>query len=214
MKQNEKKKDENTPKGFAGGVYTLMHDLIYVLAAITFVFVFFARLIGVFGSSMYPTLVGANDGGTAQGDYLLLESNVLSTTYQQGDIVVACVPQFEDGKPIVKRVIATEGQTVDLHYDENGVYRVYVDGVAQEEPYINGEMFETMYQTIGFPATVPANCYFLMGDNRNNSNDSRNPSIGMVDRQYIVGRAMMIMIPGSTDIGERDWSRAFTLGEQ
>lgn len=207
-----RKKTNSEPKGFSGTVYTLCHDLLYVLAAITVVFVLFARLTGVYGSSMYPTLVGEEELGGHKGDYLVLESNVLCSTYKQGDIVVAVVPSFDENKPIVKRVIAVEGQTVDLREDENGVWRVWVDGVALTEPYINGEMRQTLYQTIEFPATVPTNCYFLMGDNRNNSNDSRNPSIGMVDRQYIVGRALTIVFPGQDTDGSRNWGRLLTLG--
>ena len=210
-----KKKSETEPKGAAGTAFILVHDLLYVLAAITVVFVLFARLTGVHGYSMYPTLVGKSDSGTWKGDYLVLESSVLSSKYKQGDIVVAVVPSYDDSKPIVKRVIATEGQTVDLGYDEDGVYRVFVDGVALEEPYINnGVMSETIYQTISFPATVPENCYFLMGDNRDNSSDSRNPDIGMIHRQNIVGKALFIIFPGQTKAYPRDWSRLFTLGKQ
>ena len=211
--ENTKKKQAFEPKGFSGTVFTLAHDLVYVLAAITVVFVFVVRLTGVFGSSMYPTLVGQSEASGTKGDYLALLSNVLCAEYHPGDIVVACVPSFEEGKPIVKRVIAEAGQTVDLRYDEDGVYRVYVDDVAQDEPYINGQMYLTLYKTIDFPTVVPENCYFLMGDNRNNSNDSRNPQIGMVNRQYIVGKALTILFPGQENYsGARDWSRFGTLG--
>lgn len=207
------KKDVQEPKGISGTAYMLLHDFVYVLAAITLVFVFFARLTGVHGSSMYPTLVGAQEDASMKGDFLVLQSNVISTDYRQGDIVVACVPTFEQGKPLVKRVIATAGQTVDMHYDsEDGGFYVYVDGEKLDEPYINGEMVETLYQTIRFPAKVPENCYFLMGDNRNNSNDSRNPKIGMVNRQYIVGKSLFIVVPGvdyDNGSGVRNWSRLF-----
>lgn len=209
-KREPRKSDPGEPKGFAGSVYMLCHDFLYVLAIITVVFVFFARLTGVHGSSMYPTLVGSREDEGMQGDFLVLESNVLNTEFKQGDIVVASLPTFENNKPIVKRVIATPGQTVNIQYDESvGYYRVFIDGMALEETYINGNMAETMYQTITFPALVPANCYFLMGDNRNNSNDSRNPSIGMVDRQYIVGKAQLLVVPGAdqNNGGTRDWTR-------
>ncbi len=112
-----KRKPVEEPKGVSGTVFTLVHDLLYVLAAITVVFVLFARLTGVFGSSMYPTFIGQTDDGSRKGDYLVLESNVIHTDYKQGDIVVACLPSYDENRPIVKRVIATEGQTVDMHYD-------------------------------------------------------------------------------------------------
>ena len=83
--------------------FTMLHDLVYILAAITLVFVFLFRLVGVKGSSMYPTLF--------DHDYLVLESNFLYRTVRQGDIVVIDPPQQAqlDGS-IVKRVIATGGQ--------------------------------------------------------------------------------------------------------
>ena len=210
--RKEKRKQATEPEGISGTVFTLVHDLLYVLAAITVVFVLFARLTGVFGSSMYPTLMGQTDDGSRKGDYLVLLSNVVSTNYKKGDLIVACVPTYDDDKPIVKRVIATEGQTVDLRYDEDGVYRVFVDDEPQyEDNYIKLPMKVTYYQTIEFPATVPENCFFVMGDNRNASADSRYPSIGMIHRQYIVGKALFVIVPGQDEDGSRDWTRLFQL---
>lgn len=208
----EKQKKEE-PKGFAASVWILVHDLVYILAAITLIFTFAVRLVGVSGSSMYPTLVGQE--GQNRGDFLALLSNVVSHTYEKDDIVVACVPSFESGKPIVKRVIATEGQTVDLRPGEDGIWTVYVDGVALDEPYIREAMAQTRYETINFPATVPEGCYFCMGDNRNNSSDSRYYQIGMIDGRYIVGKALIIALPGEdSTIGNTvTWSRFGAIGQ-
>ena len=97
--------------------FTMLHDLVYILAGITLVFVFFFRLVGVDGSSMYPTLV--------DHDYLVLESNFLYRSVHAGDIVVIDPPE-EAGfsGPIVKRVIATGGQTVDIDFDAGVVLRL------------------------------------------------------------------------------------------
>ena len=113
-------------------IYSLLHDLVYILAAITLVFVFLVRLVGVNGESMLPTLY--------HGDYLALQSNVIMGDLEYGDIVVARKLEFRDGEPIVKRVIATEGQAVRIDYDNNGELYVSVDGVVLDEPYINEEM--------------------------------------------------------------------------
>ena len=83
-------------------------------------FVFFVRLVGVDGPSMMPTL--------QDGDYVALLSNLFMGDLEQGDVIVARKESFENGEPIVKRVIATEGQTVDILYDGNGYGTVYVDG--------------------------------------------------------------------------------------
>ena len=210
-KQSSKEKKDNPfePKGLAGSVYVMLHDMVSILAVIVLLFVFVARLVGVTGSSMYPTLVGAQESAGAAGDYLILRSNFVSDSYKPGDIVVACVPSFEDGKPIVKRVIAAAGQTVAFRSGEDGNLHVYVDGELQSEAQIN-EPMQGRYSAIdGYSTAVPEGCYFLMGDNRNNSSDSRYQDVGMVDGRYIVGKALWLIFPGqdARKGNARSWSR-------
>lgn len=218
MNENKKKEAEEL-KGLSGTLYTVMHDVSVILALITVCFVFFARLVGVNGSSMYPTLVGLNESSGAKGDYLVLESNVIHPHYERGDIVVACVPTFDNGKPIVKRVVAVGGETVELRTDDadptGETICVYVDGQKLDEPYIREAMRETPIAGVGFRVTVPENCYFLMGDNRNNSTDSRYASVGAVDYRYIVGKALLVALPGQDALegNKRTWSRFGTVYE-
>lgn len=207
--KKQKKEDPFEPKGLAGSIYVVLHDMVCILAVIVVGFVLAARLVGVSGSSMYPTLVGAQESDSAMGDYLVLRSNFLCSSYEQGDIVVACVPRFQDGKPIVKRVVAVGGQVVSFRAGDDGSLHVYVDGVLQPEDMIN-EPMQGRYSAIdGYSTAVPEGCYFLMGDNRNNSTDSRCPDVGMVDGRYIVGKALWLVFPGQ-DVRQgnaRDWSR-------
>ncbi len=202
--RNETMSQSQTEKkpGPARELHSILRDFCFILAAVTVLFVFVVRLVGVSGSSMFPTLVNR--------DYMLLLSNFLCGDYEQGDIVVATVPSFGT-EPIVKRVIATEGQTVDIDFATS---TVYVDGVALSEPYIFDQNWNLNYADgLSYPAVVPEDCYFIMGDNRDHSTDSRFSSIGMVPEEYIMGRVLCILLPGKqTDergnvIGGRDFSR-------
>ena len=186
-------------------VYSLLHDLVYILAAITLVFVFCVRLVGVTGQSMMPTL--------EDGDYLALQSNVIMGDLEYGDIIVARKLTFEDGEPIVKRVIATEGQTVVIREVDGLGIRVFVDGVMLDEPYIYEVMQDRYFDndndgdSTQFSLTVSENCIFVMGDNRNNSSDSRAISIGEIPVDQVLGKVLFLVFPGVNDYGERDFSR-------
>ena len=172
-----------------------IHDLIYMLAVVMVVFLLVFRIIVVTGSSMKQTLI--------DGDYLLLLSNTFYREPQRGDIVVISKKSFDDGKPIFKRVIATQGQTVDIDFDA-GI--VYVDGTPQQEPYINTPTF--LNEGTQFPLTVEEGCIFVLGDNRGVSRDSRDPVIGQIDKREVLGKALYLLFPG-TDGGEQpqDFSR-------
>ena len=161
-----------------------LHDVVYILALILVVFTFCMRVVIVSGSSMFSTLV--------DGDYLLLINRPLCGELERGDIVVASMDRFKGGEPIVKRVIATEGQTVDIDF-RAGI--VYVDGAALEEDYIYTPTH--LSEGMEFPLVVEEGCLFLMGDNRGDSRDSRAPEIGLVDEREILGRAVFLMLPGT-----------------
>ncbi len=195
----EEKKRAPKKNGPMRDVYALLHDLVYILAAITLFFVFVIRLVGVSGPSMMQTL--------QNGDYVALLSNFLMGDLEQGDIIVARKQSFENGEPIVKRVIATEGQTIDIRYDGDGVATVYVDGTPLEEDYINGVMLAPSYATVQFPYTVSEGCIFVMGDNRNRSADSRYEGIGQIEKSQVLGKVLLVLFPGKEEDGSRDFKR-------
>ena len=169
-------------------VLLYVHDLTGMLAVIMIVFLLLFRMVIVSGSSMYQTLW--------DGDWILLISGTFYQQPEYGDIIVTCKDSFNDGEPIIKRVIATEGQNVDIDF-QAGI--VYVDGVALDEPYT---YTPTNYEEgMQFPLTVEEGCVFALGDNRNNSRDSRDPDIGQIDRREILGKAIFLVFPG---IGEHE----------
>lgn len=174
-------------------VLAYLHDLTYLLCGILLVFLLLFRVVVVSGSSMNATLI--------DGDYILLLNNAFYSKPKQGDIIVASKDSFENGAPIIKRVIATEGQTVII----DGVNeKIYVDDVLLDEPYIDNALVG--YDN--FSTIVEEGCVFVMGDNRNNSKDSRSAEIGQIDCREILGKAIVLFLPGKEfGVGKRDFAR-------
>lgn len=202
-KRNESKSGEEENLTFVQTLLEYAHDMAYILAAVLLVFTFLMRIVVVSGDSMFDTLV--------DGDYLLLINNPICGELEQGDIVVASMDRFRGGEAIVKRVIATEGQTVDIDFSE-GI--VYVDNEPLDESYTftNTNISEGMT----FPLVVEDGCLFLMGDNRNESMDSRDPQIGQVDEREILGKAVCLLLPGEGTWKhpvERDFTRIGGLSD-
>ena len=164
-------------------LFLYLHDFVTWLVVILLVFLLLFRVVVVSGVSMNDTLI--------HGDYLLLINNVFYRNPQQGDIIVAAKDSFKDGEPIIKRVIATEGQWVDIDF-EQGI--VYVNGNALDEPYTRTPT--NLYEGVDFPLMVEEGCIFVMGDNRNESKDSRSLEIGQIDQREILGRAIFLFLPG------------------
>lgn len=156
-------------------------SIVFALAVLVLAFTFVVRVAAVNGSSMEPTL--------HSGDRLLLQS---VSSPQRGDVVVTD-DLIDYGKPLVKRVIAVEGDVVNIDFQQ-GV--VYVNGEALNEPYTAEPTWMSEGQE--FPLTVPENCVFLMGDNRNASKDSRSTEIGCIDKRDILGKALLRIYPLQT----------------
>jgi len=180
-------------------VYEWVRLMVCSVLVVVLVFTFAIRLIGVDGHSMVPTL--------QDGDRLLVLNAPLCGGYEAGDIVVLRKESFLP-TPIVKRVIAGSGQVVDIDF-LSGV--VYVDGQRLHEDYVNELTFTS--EGTEFPLTVPEGSVFVMGDNRNNSTDSRDVRLGTVDERYIIGRAVFLLFPGPDSVTEtRDYGRIGVIG--
>ena len=160
-------------------LYEWAQALVYSVVFVVVLFTFFVRIIGVDGTSMIPTL---------QHNDKIVVTNMFYEP-SQGDIIVLRKESFLE-EPIVKRVIATEGQTVDIDFIS---HNVYVDGIRLDEPYIKAPT--TREGDVSFPVTVPEGFVFVLGDNRNNSADSRISRLGMVDERYILGRVVFRVYP-------------------
>jgi signal peptidase I len=184
---NENQNPPEEKGSFRLDLYYWTQALVMVLICLILACTLAGRVIGVVGSSMVPTL--------HDGDLLLLQS--LGYTPRQGDVVVLRKPGFppppQDTAPIVKRVIAVGGQHVRVDYEANAVY---VDGVALEDDYILEPMMDRYNPEMNvLDVTVPEGSIYVMGDNRNNSSDSRHEALATVDSRYVLGRVLCVMLP-------------------
>lgn len=164
----------------ARSIYDFIEVIVQALVMIFILFTFFFRVAGVNGESMVPTLQDKN---------WLLVTN-FNFKPQHGDIVVLVKPTVYN-EPLIKRVIALGGETVDI----NAQGKVTVNGKALEEAYI-AELVDNAHRgDVVFPHTVPQGKVFVMGDNRNKSADSRYSYVGDIDENYIVGKAGVRLLP-------------------
>ena len=188
--QNEEAFSENAPledvpqeedkrKKRDASIYSWVESFVLVPVIVIFIFAFLGRTSVVSGSSMYDTL--------EDGDMMLISNLFYEPQY--GDIVVLTQPSYGTD-PLVKRVIATEGQTVDIDF-ARGV--VIVDGEELSEPYTYTPT-NNQYD-VEFPITVKEGHIFVLGDNRNGSYDSRGASIGQIDKRMVMGKAYLRILP-------------------
>ncbi len=157
--------------------------LVIVLLFYTFGF----KIVAVDGNSMLPTL--------HDGDRLIVTA--FCSEPKQGDVIISTQPNFS-GNSIVKRVIATENQIVDIDFSTGDVF---VDGELLYEPYINNLTINK--DSLNFPVKVPEGYVFVMGDNRQGSTDSRSDKVGFIREEYIFGVAKLKVINFDKDREEK-----------
>ncbi|NLA76299.1 MAG: signal peptidase I [Clostridiales bacterium] len=180
--QDDEQTEAPQKPSFTTNIYDFASIMMSALIMIALMFTFVFRVVGVIGSSMKPTVL--------QGDWLLTTEK--HGGYETGDIVVITQPNYFD-EPLIKRVIATGGQKVNIDFNTG---TVYVDGIALDEPYKNlSGSLHHVEEEMTFPIEVPQGCLFCMGDNRNASTDSRSNRVGFIDERYILGKAKLRILP-------------------
>ena len=166
-------------------IYDWVSSIIVAVIAVVVLLTFCFRIIDVDGRSMEPTLINTDK---------VVVTNLFYTP-NDGDVVVISHGEEYD-KPLVKRVIATEGQKIRIDFAKN---EVYVDDKLIEEPYIQGE---TIPGDAQIPEVVPEGKVFVLGDNRGISLDSRYQEVGLIDVTSIIGKAQFVIIPHSYKNGD------------
>jgi len=165
-------------------LFDWVRAMIGAVLGVVLIFLFVLQLITVQGPSMQHTLYA--------GDKVVVLKSLFCNA-EAGDVVVVRQYNAPLNDTIIKRVVATGGQTVDIDYSSG---TVYVDGTALEEEYIAERTY--LDEGMTFPLTLEEGELFLMGDNRNHSTDSRSPMLGVVDERYVVGEAVFLLFPGKS----------------
>ena len=182
-------KKNNEKSTFKADFFDWLEILVTAIVLLVVLFTFIFKVVTIDGPSMENTL--------HNGERIVISN--IGADAKSGDIVVISrnqnniVSDTDAAAPIIKRVIATEGHIVDIDF-ETGV--VYVDGVALDESYVKTPT--NVKFDINFPVSVPEDCVFVLGDNRNNSTDSRSSLIGdhgMIDKRYILGKVVLRVLP-------------------
>lgn len=163
---------------YRGRYWKMLRGTVAVLAVVAATAVLISNLLlpilRIYGSSMTPTLVNGN-----------IVAAVRNGTYQRGDIIAF----YYNNKILVKRVIGMPGEWVDM--DESG--NVTIDGEPLEEPYLTEKALGEC--DIELPYQVPEGRYFVMGDHRSVSSDSRSSQVGCVSEEQIVGKLLFRLWP-------------------
>lgn len=183
---------KETKLTFAQRLVELASIIASSIIAIMLIFTFVFRVVGVSGPSMMNTL--------RNGDWLLVSAFI--TEPERGDIVIVTQPNTFN-EPIVKRVIAVGGDTIDIDF---AAATVTVNGKVINEPYLATPTTDDEGGW-SYPLTLEEGQVFVMGDNRQHSTDSRSADIGLIDENYILGQVMVRFSPLSsfTIFGDYDY---------
>ena len=187
--QDDFENKKETKKSFDSSIFEWLDVVVASVVVVVILFTFVFRMVAIDGDSMNNTLL--------DGERVIITNMFYKP--ERGDIVVisrnmensSVEGSYEE--PIIKRVIATEGDMVDIDF-ENGI--VYVNNEALKEDYIKEPTYRKA--DVKFPLVVKENCVFVLGDNRNDSKDSRTTQIGdngLIDVKYILGHAVLRVFP-------------------
>ncbi|WP_298527073.1 signal peptidase I [uncultured Ruminococcus sp.] len=201
----DKPKKKYTKKTFVSDVLEIAESTLITIFVIVLVFTYLLHPVNIVGHSMEPTLYGKDRifmttvyFGIKDGDILVIDNNAVYLVDDFGDPYEADLSYNPIDECIIKRVIACGGEEINIDDSDPSNCKVMVNGKEIDEPYIK----EGARTLVGsgpfsgkFPFTVPEGYYFVMGDNRENSSDSRSGYVGLIKKEQIYGKAVMRYSP-------------------
>jgi signal peptidase I len=194
---------QSKSKKIIDDICDMVESVLFSIFTVILIFTFLFKVASVIGTSMIPTLeeddkliiASAFYNNPKQKDIIIVDSqNAHLPKDTDGDGVVDDVVESEGiNKTIVKRVIATAGQTIDIDFSTGNVS---IDGEVIHEAYINDlTLLDESKGEFEYPLTIPEGYVFVLGDNRGVSKDSRSCEIGLIDIDDIVGKVVLRISP-------------------
>lgn len=194
----EEEKAEKKEGNFINDVIEIVESTLLTVFVIIMIFTYLLHPVNVVGSSMNNTLFDGNKvfmttvyTGPHYGDILVINNDMAYFLDENGKVIEKDITGSGLKECIIKRVIAEPGQTIDFDVDKE---QVIVDGKVLDEPYIRQTVISDG-GNFNFPITVPEGYYFVMGDNRRESADSRNGEVGLIKKEQIYGKAIVKYSP-------------------
>ncbi len=204
VRSDEKPKEKHTKKSLLDDVIEIAESTLITIFVIVLVFTYLLHPVNIVGHSMEPTLYGKDRifmttvyFGIKDGDILVIDNNAVYLVDEKGEAYEAGLAYNPIDECIIKRVIACGGEEINIDDSDPDHCKVMVDGKEIDEPYIkDGARTLTTGPFAGkFPFKVPEGYYFVMGDNRENSSDSRSGYVGLIKKEQIYGKAVMRYSP-------------------
>lgn len=186
-KVNRKSKKKLKPKERSMGyeIFTWVRDLSIVIIVVLLITTFVGEKIRVIGASMEPYV--------HDGDHFILDK--LSYQFDEPNRFDIIAFPYDEDLNYIKRIVGLPGETIELKPADNNTYNIYIDGILLEETFGMEPIIRLGNQK--YPFTIPEGTYFVLGDNRNDSSDSRYVDVGTVKKEDILGKTFVRIWPFS-----------------
>ncbi|MBQ8181897.1 MAG: signal peptidase I [Ruminococcus sp.] len=197
----EEQSDSENNKKLVNDILDIVESTFTTIFAIMMIFTYLLHPVNVKGESMMPTLKDYDRilmttvyFNLEYGDIVIVDNDMAYDLDANGEPVEVNIDGKQLKECIIKRIIAVGGQTIDIR---DG--KVYVDGKEIDEPYImSGAKTNSLSAfSDSYPITIPEGYYFVMGDNREHSSDSRHPDVGLIKKSQVYGKALVRYAPFS-----------------